>query len=149
MATPTRDQFRHFLKMPVRWGDMDAFGHVNNAVFVQYIESGRVDYFRTVLDSFGHTDEGPILGEVTCRFLAQVEYPADLRIGTRVTGLSKRTLTLQTGIFVGDSREPAAVGHATVVWFDYRSQRSAALPTSLIDAVTGFEPEPPEVAVIE
>jgi acyl-CoA thioester hydrolase len=144
MAPPSREQFRHFVEIPVRWGDMDAFGHVNNAVFVQYIESGRVDYFTTVLDSFGHTDEGPILGEVTCRFLTQVEYPADLHIGTRVVGLSNRTLRLQTGIFVADNRDPAAVGLATVVWFDYRAQQSATLPARLLDAVVNFEPEPPE-----
>jgi acyl-CoA thioester hydrolase len=144
MAPPSREQFRHFVEIPVRWGDMDAFGHVNNAVFVQYIESGRVDYFTTVLDSFGHTDEGPILGEVTCRFLTQVEYPADLHIGTRVVGLSNRTLRLQTGIFVADNRDPAAVGLATVVWFDYRARQSATLPARLLVAVVNFEPEPPE-----
>ena len=146
MVTPTRDLFRHMIEMPVRWGDMDAFGHVNNAVYFQYVESGRVAYFDEVLESFGHETEGPILGEVNCRFLAQLEYPADLHIGTRVIRLSSRTITVQTGIFVGENSDPAALAQATVVWFDYRTQRSAPLSESLIDRITRFEPEPPESA---
>lgn len=67
MATPVRDLFRHVIDMPVRWGDLDAFGHVNNATVLQYVESGRVDYLSNVIRSFGQAKEGPILGELTCR----------------------------------------------------------------------------------
>lgn len=143
MASPTRDQFRHVLQMPVRWGDMDAFGHVNNVTFVQYVESGRVDYFHDVIGNFDHTREGPIVGEVTCRYLAQVTYPAALSIATRVVRFSPRTITVQTGVFVDDAADPAAVAQVTIVWFDFRAQRSAPIPQSLIDTVTAYEPEPP------
>lgn len=145
MANPTREQFRHVLAMPVRWGDMDAFGHVNNVTFVQYVESGRVDYLTQVTGHFDPTRDGPIVGEVTCRYLAQVAYPADLAIGTRAVRFSPRTMTLQTGIFVGDAVQPAAVAHVTIVWFDYRTQRSTPIPASLITTVTEFELEPPEL----
>lgn len=143
MTTPTRDAFRHFIAMPVRWGDMDAFGHVNNVTFVQYVESGRVDYFETIVGSFDHTTDGPIMGEVTCRYLAQVQYPADLTIGTRAVAFTPRTMTLQTGIFVGDADEPAALARATVVWFDYPTQKSTTIPSALIDRVDAFERDKP------
>ena len=143
MTSPSRDQFRHTIDLAVRWGDMDAVGHVNNATILQYVESGRIDYFVNVMNSFGHTEDGPILGEITCRYVAQLKYPADLIVGTRVVRFSPRTVTLQTGIFVDDTAELAAVAHATIVWFDYQAQHATPVPTSIIERVTAYEPAAP------
>ena len=45
-----RSEFRFFSPSPTRWGDCDMFGHINNVQFVRYYETGRLDYFRRVLD---------------------------------------------------------------------------------------------------
>jgi acyl-CoA thioester hydrolase len=139
MEAPTRDQFRHFIEMPVRWGDMDSVGHVNNAKVLVYAESGRIGYFENVIDFSGFDGVGPILGEITCRFIAQMKYPADLTIGTRALSIGNRTITLQTAVFVGDDAEPAAVIRAIIVCFDYQGQQTVPVPQALIDRINAFE----------
>ena len=59
----SRSDYVHWVSLPVRWGDMDALGHVNNAMYFRYAESGRIAYFTTVgadsgLDGSG---EGPMM----------------------------------------------------------------------------------------
>jgi acyl-CoA thioester hydrolase len=144
MATPTRDQFRNFIEMPVRWGDMDAVGHVNNTKVLVYAESGRIDYFNEVINFGGFDGVGPILGEITCRFIEQMKYPADLTIGTRAVSFGNKTMTLQTAVFVGESPHPAAVIHAVIVCFDYEAQKTVPVPESMIDKIMAFEILPPE-----
>ena len=75
-----REDFRHWLPLEVRWGDMDAYGHVNNAKYFTYCESARMSYFDAVrLDEFrGAESHGPAVVTATCNFRRQVHHPASL-----------------------------------------------------------------------
>ena len=72
----------------VQWGDMDAFGHVNNARFFTWFETARIAYFREIgLPSDLAGGIGPILAHTGCDYLSPVEYPAELLVGARATRL--------------------------------------------------------------
>ncbi len=136
----------HFVSIPVRWGDMDALGHVNNAMYFRYAESGRIAYFTAVGADVGLAGggEGPILADIQCSFLGQVRYPAQLEIGTRTAKLGTKSFTIEAGMFLAGEDTPVATSRAVVVWFDYTQQQTAPLPDALRQRVVEFEAVTPE-----
>ena len=86
---PDEKTFVHQSIIPVRWGDMDALGHVNNAVYFRYIEQARIDW----LDTFGlkvaQGNEGVVVVNAFCNFLKQIAYPADLLVKTYIANPSR------------------------------------------------------------
>lgn len=125
---------------------MDALGHVNNAMYFRYAESGRIAYFTTVGADVGLAGggEGPILADIQCSFLGQVKYPAQLEIGTRTAKLGTKSFTIEAGMFLAGEDTPVATSRAVVVWFDYTQQQSTPLPDALRRRVLEFEAVTPE-----
>lgn len=124
------DDYPTRLLQPVRWGDMDALGHVNNAVYFTYCESARMHYFQVVgMDEVRLLDsEGPTLATATCNFRHQVKHPATLEVGVKAIKLGTSSFTLQYGVFDQDAGTLVADGTSVVVWFDYGAARSRPVP---------------------
>ena len=83
------------IEIPVAWGEMDAFQHVNNTVYFRYFESGRIAYFEhsgwTTRERTG--DIGPILASVTCRFKFPLTFPDRVLVGTRADTIGEDRFT--------------------------------------------------------
>ena len=138
--------FAHRIELPVRWGDADMFGHVNNAKYFTYVESGRIDYLETLGAVNGaRSDAGGsvILASIGADFIAQVRYPAQLVVGTRITKIGRSSLGLLNGVFLGEQLVLAARG--TMVWFDYASQKAAPVPDHVRAAIVAREVIAPEM----
>ena len=142
-----RSDFAHFISLPVQWGDMDSIGHVNNAIYFRYIESGRIAYFEAIDATSGlaGAGEGPILADIQCSFIGQLHYPAQIDIGTRTAKLGTKSFSVEAGIFLAGADAPVATSKAVVVWFDYANQRTTTLPEALRQRVLDLEVVPPEV----
>jgi acyl-CoA thioester hydrolase len=140
-----RTDFAHFVSLPVQWGDMDSLGHVNNAVYFRYIESGRIAYFNAIGAGadLGGGGEGPILADIQCSFIGQLRYPAQIDVGTRTARIGTKSFSVEAGIFRAGEDAPIATSKAVVVWFDYVNQRTAPLPDTLRQRVTELEVLPP------
>jgi len=139
------DDFAHRIDLAVRWGDVDMFGHVNNAKYFTYVESGRIDYLETLGAADGtRRDAGGsvILASIGADFIAQVRYPAKLVIGTRITKIGRSSMGLLNGVFLGEQLVLAARG--TLVWFDYASQKAAPVPDHVRAAIIARERIAPE-----
>lgn len=132
MAAPL-EGFSVVVDMPIRWGDLDAFGHVNNTVFFQYFESARIAYFEAVGFTGDGGGVGPILHSTNCRFRIPLEYPGSVKIGARVTELQQDRFLMQYRIARGD--ELAADGTGLVVAFDYQRGAKAAVPATVVTAI--------------
>ncbi len=82
---PSRGDFRFWWPVSVRWGDMDAMGHVNNVIYLQYLESARIGYFETLSGWDGRTEgsgrQGPVLVSQTFNYRRMVFYPAEALCG--------------------------------------------------------------------
>ncbi len=131
---PAREPYRHWLTIPIRWGDMDAFGHVNNAKYFTYCESARISYFQAIGLGAAHNttpDHGPSLVTATCNFRRQVHYPATLEVGVRAVKIGSTSFPLEYGIFLEGTDDLVADGSSVVVWVDYHAGKSTALPESL------------------
>jgi acyl-CoA thioester hydrolase len=138
--------FAHRIDLSVRWGDADMFGHVNNAKYFTYVESGRIDYLETLGAVNGaRSDAGGsvILASIGADFIAQVRYPAQLVVGTRITKIGRSSLGLLNGVFLGEQLVLAARG--TMVWFDYASQKAAPVPDHVRAAIVAREVIAPEM----
>lgn len=125
---PARSDFSHYTRIMVRWGDMDALGHVNNAKFFTYDEQARLDYFQLfdglVPDMW--KAEGLILAKLGCDFLQQVHHPATLEVAFRIARIGRSSMETECALFEGDRL--VAVLQGVLVWFDYRVQKSAPIP---------------------
>lgn len=128
-----RDDYRLWLPIDVRWGDMDAFGHVNNAKYFTYCESARIAYFdRIDLDACKEAPEhGPAVVTATCNFRQQVHHPAELDVGARVTKVGRTSFTIEYVILRRGTEEVVADGSSVAVWVDYGAGKSIPVPDEL------------------
>ncbi len=133
MEMTLRDDYRTWITVEVRWGDMDAFGHVNNAKYFTYCESARIHYFAALgLDVLrGHESHGPAVVSANCNFRRQVHYPATLDVGVRVTKIGRTSFVLDYAILDHDSDEVVADASSVAVWVDYAAGRSIPVPETL------------------
>ncbi len=136
MSEHIRD-FRHWITVPVRWGDMDAFGHVNNAKYFTYCESARISYFQAIgLGAQTTTPvHGPSVVTATCNFRQQVHHPATLEVGVRAAKIGRTSFPLEYGIFLEGTDDLVADGSSVVVWVDYGAGKSTPLPESLKERI--------------
>jgi len=144
MSAPTREEFRQFIPMTVRWGDMDALGHVNNVQYFRYGESGRIAYFDALEkdDPTFWKEHGIILASMACDFLAQVHYPAELEIGSRVTRIGRSSVGMLSAVFQDD--KVVAVLRGVLAWFDYTAQKTMPVPEHVRAWIRAREAVAPE-----
>lgn len=144
MKAPQRSDFRFFLRLATRWGDMDALGHVNNAKFFTYDESARLDYFQGLMrdDPRFWKDYGLILAHIEADFLKQLKPPADLDIGFRIVKLGRSSLHTEAAMFLSD--RPVAVTRGIVVWFDYLNNKPLSVPEAVRAKIRAYETLKPE-----
>lgn len=139
----------HTMLLPMRWGDMDAIGHVNNTTYFRYMECVRTDWLAGIKAKLNPEDggvvagdpnakrpsKGPIIVNAFCNFHKELVFPGDLVLKFYVAN-PKRS-TLDTYVEMERSDNPGyvhATGGATVVWIDFARKKSVALPKILSNA---------------
>lgn len=130
------------IEIPVAWGELDAFGHVNNTVYFRYFESARIACFDALdyLTLMRNTGVGPILASTDCRFRIPLTYPDRLRVGTRITAVGADEFTMGYAVQSEHHSRLAAEGSARVVSFDYEERRKAPLQPELRKRLMRFVP---------
>lgn len=129
-------EFRFSTGIEVRWSDCDAFGHVNNAVYLTYLEQARLAYWQDVLA--GIPFPGMIIARVEIDFTAQL-FPGDqLELRAAVTHLGNTSFRLAYEVARTDGTV-AARATSTQVFFDYATNRPTPMPQDIRDRVAAFE----------
>ncbi|MGO4317964.1 thioesterase family protein [Agrobacterium sp. MCAB5] len=121
------------MSLQMRWGDMDAAGHLNNTVYFRFMEQIRITWFEGLglLGDVGH-GEGPVIVDAAAAFLRQLSYPGDVLV-TMSVGLPGRS-SFDTRYKLSRADEPekiCATGSARCVWIDFSRQKSVPMPDSL------------------
>lgn len=129
------------LDIPVAWGDMDAFGHVNNTVYLRWCESARIAYFEKtgLLARMKDRGEGPILARATLDYRRPVVFPATVRAWATVTRLGATSITMQYRLELLPGRDVVAEGESVVVQVDYRTGAKVPLDDELRQKVLALE----------
>ncbi len=125
------------MTIPIRWGDMDAMGHVNNTTYFRYLEIVRVDWLRQFNAEPKPVGEGPVIVNAFCNFYKQLEYPGDVLI--KMYASDPGRTTFETWATMEQATNPGviyAAGGATTIWVDFPKQKAVDLPTWLREIVT-------------
>ncbi len=127
---PDQKKLVHELVMPIRWGDMDAMGHVNNTIYFRYMEVIRLDWMRVLGERLdGKTEQGLIIINAFCTFNKQFEFPGDILARLYVSDPGRTSFESWTTMErTDDPGRIYASGGATIVWADYTKQKSVPLP---------------------
>jgi acyl-CoA thioester hydrolase len=131
-------QLVYVASIPIRWGDMDAFGHVNNTVYFRYMEQARIDWFSASLGVFGDGSSGPVLVNAGCTFLRPLRHPGNIEVHIFVGAVGRSSMA--TSYRLQRSDEPGVVyaeGAAKVVWVSLADGKSTVLPEHIRDRLPG------------
>jgi acyl-CoA thioester hydrolase len=130
----------HSIPVTVRWGDMDAVGHVNNARYFTYFEQARIGWLAAhgMADTVSTAIEGPVIANASCTFLLAIVYPADLLV--HMFGGPPGRSSFNTWFEIRDAHEPSrlyAEGESRMVWINRHAAQSVPVP----DHVRALLPE--------
>lgn len=119
----------HVEVMRMRWGDMDVLGHMNNTVYFRYLEQARISWFDSIKVDYRTQTEGPVLGNMNCRFRIPVVYPAELSVSVRLGGVRRSSFPLYSDIYeTSDPTRIYATSEAMMVWIDLKEGKSRPVP---------------------
>lgn len=124
-------------EIPLRWGDMDAEGHVNNAVYFTYLEQARMHFLKTLeLNKF---DQGvaPVVVHQSCTYLKQLFYPNHLRIEMFADPPGNSSVNVRYKVYATEGEEQlVAEAQSKMVWIDVASAKSTPMPEVFRQAVS-------------
>lgn len=132
----------HFRKLvlasiiPIRWGDMDALGHVNNTIYFRYMEQTRVEW----LEQMGFAidvrrEEAVVVVNASCTFLVPITYPGSVECRMSVGKPGRSSLETHYELRKVGEDVLYAEGAAKMVWMNTATGKSTPLPQRILDAV--------------
>lgn len=129
------------VKLPVQWGDMDAFGHVNNTMYFRYFETARLAYMAEMklLQTMQKKQIGPILAETDCRFKSPLTYPDNIRVGASVVEHQEYGFVMCYGIYSEAQKRVVSEGSGRIVLLDYQSGGKVKPDENMIQAIKALE----------
>lgn len=116
----------HVTKMPIRWGDMDAYGHVNNTAYFRYMEQARVEWIEAMGVPVRPGGAGPVIINTHCTFLKPMNYPGTVEVRTFVGDPGRSSVQSYVEMRIDD--ELYAEGAAKIVWMDTQTGKSVPIP---------------------
>lgn len=128
------------VKIPIAWGEMDSYGHINNIYYLRYFEIARIHYFEEIglNDLKSKTRIGPILAQTTCKYLKPLTYPDQITIGAKVISKGKSSFVMEH-IIVSEKVGVVATGEGVIVIYDYNNSEKAELPSTIKQAIDQLE----------
>ena len=123
--------------IPIRWGDMDAMGHLNNGSYFRFLETARIDWMHSLGVKLDPNAEGIVIVNAFCNFYKQLEYPGDVLL--RMYTSDPARATFESWATMERTDRPGVVyaaGGATTMWVDFKAQKSRDLPDWLRAVVT-------------
>jgi len=125
----------HVMRQPIRWGDMDAFGHVNNTMYFRYMETARIAFLEQAAGDLNVEGQGPVIVTAYCNFIKQLKYPGEIEVRTYAGQPGRASVEITHDIRVVDADGQAEVVHAEggakVVWVNFAAEKSVPLPDAL------------------
>jgi acyl-CoA thioester hydrolase len=151
MSSPDRipdiSEFPVTRPVEVRFVDVDAMGHVNNANYATYFEEARVAYIRRARpEAFSDRDLGAtfpfILLDLYCRYLSPVRAGETLEVGIRLSRLGGKSFDFEYLVVARSDGRAVAIGRTTQVYFNYAENRTEPVPDALREAFARVEGGP-------
>jgi acyl-CoA thioester hydrolase len=119
-------------RIPVRWGDMDAYGHLNNTLYFRFFEQERVEWIEQLgFPVRSESESGPVIVHTDCTFLIPVNYPSTAEVRMYGGQPGRSSLMSWYELYVEGDERLYAEGSAKVVWMNVESGKSVPLPDAV------------------
>ena len=115
--------FHHNIQ--TRWKDMDSFGHINNAVYLTYIEDARTTLFKRW--NLKSQNKSVIVASLKIDYFTQIKHPSKLIIGSKISRIGNSSFDIQSAIFIDGLKKPAALSLVICVCYDYENGQSVTV----------------------
>lgn len=138
---PTADEFRFFHTQEVRYGDIDAQRHLNNARYFTFMEQARILYLLELglWDGGDFEGVGMILAEQKCTYLQPILFGQSIRVGVRISRQGNKSFTMDYIFLKEGGADPLAYATSIQVAYDYTAQQSIAIPDAWRTTVETYE----------
>lgn len=138
---PGLENFPVVVELPVVWGEMDAFGHVNNIVYFRYFESARILYLEKIgfMQVMEDTNVGPILASTSCKFMNPLVFPDTILVGAKVSEIKEDRFVMKYQIVSETLNTMVAKGEGLIVSYHYEKCQKIALPGEVLKGIEALE----------
>ena len=134
--------FKNRLKIQIRYDDLDTYGHVNNKVFLSYLEEARI-YYVSQLDikQFNIFDFGAVVGRIDIKYTSPLHFGDDAWVYTRCSRIGNKSYDLQTIVVKkdGDKEIISAIATATMVSYDLKKGTTKPNNPQMYDIISAYE----------
>ncbi len=133
--------YNFYQPITIRYGDIDAQGHVNNARYLTYMEQARVSYLThlDLWDGNSFLSVGIIIAEVQLSFKAPIHFGQTVQVGVRAARLGNKSLTVDHTIEDTNTGQKFAQASTVLVAYDYERGRTIPIPDHWRHTLTEFE----------
>jgi acyl-CoA thioester hydrolase len=133
--------FRFYYPIQIRYADLDAQWHVNNARFLTILEQARLHYLLELglWEGKSFLDLGVIIADIHIAYLSPIALLDEIRVGTRVARIGNKSMTFENEIQDGKDGSIKAKAEVVVVAYDFRSQQTQAVPAAWRKKISDYE----------
>jgi acyl-CoA thioester hydrolase len=134
--------FKHITKIKVRFSDLDAIEHVNNATYLSYLEEARIKYFNDLFNlKDGNLDYEAVIARIETDYLFPIVLGDEIEVYTRISNLGNKSVDVLHIISI--SKESRLIKAATsvtkLVYYDYKSRTTKKIPEAAKKIISEFE----------
>ena len=115
------------MPIPLRWSDLDAFNHVNNARYLTFLEQARIEWFETLDGPWMDDHSAPVVASATLNFKRPIAYPAQVAVELFTDKLGTSSVVIGHRIVAADGTVHCD-GQVVAVWVDRQTGKPAPLP---------------------
>jgi acyl-CoA thioester hydrolase len=128
----TERKLVHVERIPIRWGDMDAMGHVNNTVYFRFMEQARIGWFDALVpEEAAWKSTGIVIANAACNFKRPFNYPGTVEVKVYTGGPGGSSVPTFYEMRLTEEQTLYADGEATVVFIDMTTQKPVRIPEEI------------------
>ncbi len=135
-------KFKHKTKIVVRFSDLDAMQHVNNATYLSYLEEARIDYFNKLFNRRKESlDFDAVVGRIEINYIYPIVLGDKVEVFTRVSKIGNKSVDVEHIIAICKNNVlvKAATSVTKLVYYDYKAQTTMVIPIAEKEVISNFE----------
>ena len=135
-------EFKHKTKIKVRFSDLDAMQHVNNATYLTFLEEARIDYFSNLFNRrYDNLDFEAVVGRIEINYIHPIVLGDEVEVLTRISKIGTKSVDVEHVIVIKKKNDliKAATALTKLVYYDYKAQTTQVIPEEAKKIIANFE----------